>query len=87
MCCLFQSGQGGGNPPYNEEPWPLSLPTTDIICRWYRRTALVVWPQSRRFDLRCTGGLKQAAEGLLQAVRQVGALMLNVSIAAKLGAS
>lgn len=44
-----------------------------LPCRWYNRTALVVWPKSGRFDMRCKGGLQPAAEGLLKAVQQVGA--------------
>lgn len=47
-------------------------------------SALVVWPKSRRWDMLGKGGLKPAAQGLLDAAQQVGysggsCLVRNVS--------
>jgi predicted 2-oxoglutarate/Fe(II)-dependent dioxygenase YbiX len=36
--------------------------------RWYRRAAIVLWPETRHFEVLCSGGVKQAVPALLQLV-------------------
>jgi hypothetical protein len=38
--------------------------------RWYRHAAIVLWPEKRRFDALCDGGLPGACEALAQLVKQ-----------------